>query len=287
MLKWIKTFKAYFLATGYSGALLLVHPVLIVLVTRRRSLDAAAEVDSSSIIQIGFMAICILFLVREYIFKTNKFLKRILYHSPIKYMLIFIGLSFLSALWSVSPPLTIYRSFECLVFLLLIIFTLKNLITRYSYQQVIKWTIFFAFWNLLIGIIYRFRAVGFTTFSIPFNPSRLFFPLFFFIIILLSNKLYNKAITFLVVILGFSNKIFIGIALGFISFLKGGFRQKLIIIIAGLALIFLVFSLGLDSILLNSNFGTFLKNSGICLYEGRRKLSLLYLSCDSNCGTCF
>ena len=179
--------KGFITAAGMSGVLLLFHPVLILFVTRKKVLSNAAIVDTSSAVQIVFLAVCAFVIFRELALFKQALLKKMLLKSPFKYLLFFNAFCFLSAFWSSNVFLTMYRSIECLVFLLLITITIKKIIQKFSYSLVIKWTIWFAFWNLFVGILLRLKLAGLGGVSIPFIPSRLFFPLFFFIIIIMGR----------------------------------------------------------------------------------------------------
>ena len=246
--------KGFITAAGIPGMLLLFNPVLIVLVTRSRDTSYLSQVDASSVFQIVFLVGCTLVVFRELFYFKQVLLKKMLINSPFKYFLFFNAICFLSAFWSPNVLLTIYRSFECLVFLLLITITVKKLIQQFSYTLVIKWTIWYAFWNLFVGILLRLKIIGLLSISIPFLASRLFFPLFFFIIIIMGNRLLPKIITAAIVLLGFSNKIFIGVALGFLSFIYGSVRSKIFIIISLLVISFPLMYFGLDELLLNTLF---------------------------------
>ena len=246
--------KTFFWAAGLTGFLLLFHPVLIMLITRGRDLSQAATVDSSSQIQIVYIFICAFVIFNELITNNQVILKKMILSSPIKFLFLFNILSFISAFWSTNPVLTLYRSFECLTFLLLINLTIKKLLVKFTYTQVINWTIWFAFWNLFTGILFRYALIGISSLSIPFLPSRLFFPLFFFIIIILGKKRLPKIVVLCVSILGFSNKIFIGIALGFIAFVRGSLKNKLTSLIAFIILGFMLVLFDSDKLLLNTLF---------------------------------
>lgn len=247
--------KGFITAAGIPGMLLLFHPVLIVFVTRGRVLSDASAVDTSSAIQIVFLAVCAFVIFRELVLFKQVLLKKMLINSPFKYLLFFNAFCFLSAFWSPNAYLTIYRSFECLVFLLLITITIKKLIQKFNYPSVIKWTIWFAFWNLSVGILFILKLAGLgSVLSIPFSPSRLFFPLFFFIILILGNKLLPKIITGVIVLIGFSNKIFIGVALGFLSFFSGSKANKLLIVFVFIFVGFFIMYIGIEEVLLNTLF---------------------------------
>lgn len=254
MMRFIKTFRRFLFAVGLPGALLIFYPLLIVLVTRGRGLSNAANVDSSSLIQIAFVVICTFIIQRDLRSRPQRFLRKMLFGSPLLIFLIYILFCFLSALWSNNYFLTLYRAFECLIFLLLITTTVKKLIERYDYETVIKWTIWFAFWNLFIGILLRIKVSGIASITIPFKASRLVFPLFFFIIVILGKKLIPKVLSLFLIIIGLSNKIFIGVVLGSLGFFKGSVRGKLFIVFVLIGLGFLVANIGLDNLLLNTLF---------------------------------
>ncbi|MFK7833712.1 MAG: O-antigen ligase family protein [Winogradskyella sp.] len=246
--------KSFIFAAGLPGALLLFYPVLIILVTRGRVLKNASSVDGSSVIQIVYLGLCTLILFREYTSRPQYFLKKILFRSPFVFLIIYIFICFFSTLWSSNLFLTFYRSFESLIFLLLITMTIKKLIETFDYSTVIKWTIWFAFWNLFIGVLFRIKVAGFSSLTLPFMPSRLFFPLFFFVIIILGKKMLPKVLSFFIVLLGFSNKIYIGVSLGLLGLVKGSLRGKILVVFALVVLGFLISYIGINDLLLNTLF---------------------------------
>ena len=254
MVKLLLRIKQFIMAAGLPGVLLLFFPIIILIVTRRRVLTEATTVDASSTVQIVFIGLCSLVLT-HFLFRNSKVLiTKILFNSPLVFFLLYIILCFFSAFWSPNSFLTLYRSLECLVFLVLIVVVLSNLVQRYSLDTIILWSIYFAFWNLIIDMFYRFKITGFNPFTLPFRPSRLFFPLFFFLILFLGKKTLPKLLSVVVSILGFSNKIFFGVALGFLSFLLGDIKNKLLFFLVIILLGFLIAYIGVDELLLNTVF---------------------------------
>lgn len=251
MIKWFKLFKNYFTAAGITGALLLLYPVLIMLLTRKRALDEAASVDASAGIQILFIGFCFFIITTQY--SKHKILyKKMLIQSPSFFLILYTVLGFLSFLWSSGPTLTLYRSFECLTFLLLITDVMIKLMTRYDYKTIVKWVIFFALWNLSVDIILRLKTMGASYFSNPFAASRLFFPLFFFIFLILGRKKIPKLIMLVFAVLGLSNKVFFGIAGGLSSFAFGKTKYKIIFVSVTVTIMLAVSYIGLDNVLLNT-----------------------------------
>lgn len=261
MLKLIKVFKGYFAAAGITGKLLLLYPVMIALLTRKRALDKASVIDASASLQIIFMFICFFIITRRY--KKNKlFFKKILFNSPSFFLILYTVLGFLSTLWSSGPTLTLFRSFECLTFILLITDVIIVLIRRYSPDVIVKWIIFYGLWNLAAGILLRVKLIGLDFFLDPFVANRLFFPLFFFIFLILGTKKIPKIIMLVFGILGLSNKVFFGIAAGLSSFVFGKTKYKLLFIFITTVIIVAVSYIGLDNLLLNT------------LYYGRESVGL-------------
>ena len=250
----LRKLKSYIFACGLSSFFLLIHPLLIVIVSRGRNLNKSGYLDGSSFIQILFLSIILFYLLSFYLKNGLGFTRMILFNSPLFFFLLYIVLCSISTFWSENPYLTFYRSIESFTFLLLIVTVIANLFQKYNLQDIISWTIFFAFWNLTVDILYHLKLTGQLPFSIPFLPSRLFFPLFIFIIFSFAKKTILKILTFLIIILGLSNKIFIGIALSFFSLAFGDFKNKIKFLGFIIFSIFLLFSFGVEDLLLNTIF---------------------------------
>ena len=249
----LKKLRSYIFAAGHLSFFLLFHPLLVLIVSRGRSLNQSSSVDGSSIIQILYLSIILLYLLSYYLKNGMQFSKVILFKSPITFFFAYIVLCSISTLWSINPYLTFYRSIESITFLFLIITTINQLIHKYNIEDVISWTIFYAFWNLIIDTLYHLK-LGQFPFSIPFLPSRLFFPLFIFIIINFSKGKFVKFTAFFLVLLGLSNKIFIGIAVSFFSFMFGNLKNKLKFVLFVTILIVSMVSFGFEDFLLNTLF---------------------------------
>ncbi|WP_406684199.1 O-antigen ligase family protein [Seonamhaeicola sp. MEBiC1930] len=243
----------YLRATGLSGLLLLMYPVLIMVIIRGRTLDQAESVDVAAGIQIIYIVICFIVSINQ-IKKRVSLFKKILFIKPTTYLLTFTFLGFFSAIWSSSPILSFYRSFECLVFILLITNVIVNLVIKYDLQYIVKWVVFYALWNLTINIFLKIKLIGFGYLLYPFTASRLFFPLFFFFFIFLIDKKYLKFLILVFALLGLSNKIYFGVAIGSLGLVFGTDRNIIILLLIFLILSLLFFAVGIDEFLLNSLF---------------------------------
>ena len=247
-----KKIKFLFLAGGTAGQILLLYPLLLTLVQRGRDLNSAASFDTSALIQVLYVFVSFV-LVYSYQSKLNQieviyFLKK----SPIRHFTYFSLVCALSAFWSPNAFLTIYRSIEVFVFTYIIITLAITLCNSYNVRTVLIWLIYFAFFNLLMGILFRIKLEGMATFRVPFLASRLFFPLFFFIICFYSNNFWTKSFAIILVVLGLSNKIFIGIAVGFFVYLLSYRKMRLGLIIFGISFVFILVLGGLERLLLNT-----------------------------------
>ena len=240
-----------FLATGFSGVLLLLYPVMIFIITRKRSLNSASQVDTSAGIQIIF-AIIALFLGLRFFLKNTQILKNFVLKGPTLFLVCYTLLGLLSAFWSSNPTLTIYRAIECLAFLLLIHMVVIKMIDKYDFKSIIVWVAFYAVWNLVFDALTLIKFRGFDFLIYPFTASRLFFPLFFFIFMFLVNSKSLKVLMLLFAILGLSNKIYFGICAGMISLIFSGHKYKFYFIFIAIFLYFLYLFLGIEDLLLST-----------------------------------
>lgn len=241
-------------AAGIEGKLLLVYPVMMAFITRGNAKVSDAVVQTSITLQIVYSFIIMMILVSQFQNGKINHIISIIKSSPLSYFFVFIALSFLSFLWSSNPILTLYRSFEMFVFTWLILSVIYNLFSLYTLDQVIQWLIFYAFWNLVVHTIERFLLTSGNPFIIPFLPSRLFFPLFSFIILFYAKNIKSKIITMSVVIFGISTKVFLGLSLGFLSFIFGNSKVKALFIFLLFGLVFLLLFIDLEELLFNTVF---------------------------------
>ncbi len=108
-----------------SAFLLLVSPFFIFVVGRRRASEEFASVDASAALQIAFVALCGLWVL----YRMPRIWRRtapVLFAPPAIYVTLLMILAFISTAWSMYPSLTLYRSLEACVYLLLIIDVLTS-----------------------------------------------------------------------------------------------------------------------------------------------------------------
>ncbi len=101
-----------------SEWLLLLFPVFLRAVYRRRGLDAVAEVDASAMLQVGMTAICGLYAVHRWT-SAGQSLRRALTRTSLVWLSLYGLLAVVSAAWSGMPELTLFRGGQVLVYLVL------------------------------------------------------------------------------------------------------------------------------------------------------------------------
>jgi hypothetical protein len=138
----VKPFWELMQASGTAGCLLWFHPVFLAIISRQRDIEEYATVDRSALLQIGFVCVCAVYLAFA-VSPYKRGLPKILFRPPLIYFLIYVGICTLSSIWSIYPLYTVWRSFECLVFLLLITVALDNL--RRFPEDIVEWIVGRAF----------------------------------------------------------------------------------------------------------------------------------------------
>lgn len=216
--------KDLFIAAGLPGYLLFLKNILLFFIKRRRDLDEYTAVDDSAFIQIIYISL-VFFICLYIIFKDHR-KSRFLFSTPQIFLFIYIGVCFVSMLWTPNIFLTGFRAFESLTYLILISIIAYNLFIKLHYQDIIEWCMLWiiweVFWSLAIGV--KFDGLGFLAW--PFASVNLSLPMFFFFALLLTRRIYVKYIILVFAILMVKNATFFGIALGLFGFYFGNSRYK-------------------------------------------------------------
>jgi hypothetical protein len=103
-----------------SALFLLGYPILFAIVFRQRGHVDYTVVDFSAKIQIIFLSVAALWALNRMVQLKRAFLNLLL-RAPLSYLFAYMLLGLTSVLWSSHPVMTLYRSIEGLVFLVLII----------------------------------------------------------------------------------------------------------------------------------------------------------------------
>jgi hypothetical protein len=121
--------------------LLLAYPVFLAIVARRRDADDVFTIDSSAIMQIGFVVMMGLFCVVRLI-THGRALLRVVFSWPAGWIAAYALFAFASAAWSSRPDFTLYRAVEMTVFLLV---TVEAVYRLADVTDVLRFQLLYAF----------------------------------------------------------------------------------------------------------------------------------------------
>lgn len=265
------TIRRFFLVKGVPVKLLLLYPIILALISRQRDLKQVSNIDSSAAIQVLFTLVVFIFCVRELV--SNSILRILIQKSPLKWFLLYIVLSLLSALWSLDVRMTLYRSFENLSFLLLIASSVSILYRRLrSIDLIVKWVLYYAILLIIAGTLKRVLLWGLPLFSIEtILLEQMNSTPFFFLALLLPIGIYLRGVILPISIFSLSNTAYFGMFLG--SLTLGRTNKKIRFSLAVLAVILTIFTYtrGFDNLLQQTFF--YGKNGvGVEYTSGRNKI---------------
>ncbi|WP_282776963.1 O-antigen ligase family protein [Phaeodactylibacter xiamenensis] len=247
------TFYQFHKYGGLAGFLLYFNSILMLFLRRRREIEEVATVDTSALIQIVYAMVC--FLVGIAGFTSNKRVREIQLKTPLKFLLGFHILALISTIWSVSPSLTGYRSFECIAYTLLIATALNNVIRKNGVEVLVKWVLFYATIAIIASIIGRARLGGMDIFSLQtlFTEQMNSTPYFFFAL-LLPASFVSKALILSISIFSLSNTAYAGMGLGSYGLSSGNRWLKIIFFTSIILLIAFLSIYGVNAFLQNTLF---------------------------------
>jgi len=225
-----------------------------------RSKADPSAIDPSAVIFIAYSISC--FVVGWYflfykkdirkLYESNMFLK-----TPLLWFVLYTILGFISALWSLEFKLSLFRAFECMAMLLLIMATLKQLF-KHGLNNVIKWSIYYVFITVIVRFIqYYFTGAGLDDSAEGgsiFRSSQMIATIFFFLAIFHARKGYMKWTIIVIALLSLSTTGYIGMAIGLISLYFGNVKYKSVGLIIGVVIILMISFIGLNPFLKNTVF---------------------------------
>lgn len=225
---------------GTSGVLLLAQPLINLIFSRQRSLDAYSAVDASALVFILYAIIC--FIVAFRTIENHRFLVKILFCSPLVLFVLYTAYGTLSMFWSVNLMLTGFRSFECLSMLMLIVASIGTLIESYGIKRAFQWSMLFVVSNILFSIISRLMWT--TDIFVILEGSQMMATCFFYLALFwVPLRWYNYLIMLFSFFSG-STVAYIGMALGSISILWTRGKYRFYAVFAALTVVLLVCYIG-------------------------------------------
>lgn len=242
--------KDFFLSGEFAGALILFNPILMMWISRGRNPDEYDAIDTSAMIQMLYAGI--VFLVGIYYIYNSVLAQKILFSTPLRYLLIYSVLGVISMIWSINWKVSLYRGFECIAYQLVIVSLFDRLIRRLSILHTVQWILYYAVFIMLISVYRRMQWSGLTIgliFSEQFNSTpfffiALFFPAFWGIkYFILGSSILSQ-----------SNTAYAGMAAGLLAFREGKNWMKALLVLILLLSLLAIFVLGVDNILQNTIF---------------------------------
>lgn len=239
-------------STSIPGWLLLARPVIYILFSRRRDLNAYSAVDFSSMVFILYAFIAFIIGVKALSKSETGFGNTILTKSPISVFIIYSVFGIASMFWSVIPSLSGFRAFECIAMTLLIVAVIQNLFETGNLKYVILWSLFYCTWDAIWSIL---RTAQWTlNISNLLEASQMMSTSFFFMALYFAPRLWYNYLIIIMSIFSMSTVAYIGMGLGLMSsFWKEG-RTRTIAIFAGFGLLIAIVGIGPYTILKNTIF---------------------------------
>jgi hypothetical protein len=220
-------------SAGPCGWLLLAKPVLYLLTARGRDLDQYATVDASAAINIAYTFVCFLAVIVESTKRQHSRLgNAVLSKTPMFWFLIYTVYGFISMVWSVNMQLTVYRAFECLAMMLLMLMVWQRLFAKHNMDRVMEWCILWVGLQVVCQIISTLR---WTTDPLRvLGASQTVATTFFFMALYHSHKRWIHWLIIVMAIMSGSTVAYIGMAIGTISIFWGKAKYKVPVFIFAL-----------------------------------------------------
>lgn len=230
----IKAFYDLAAIGGTSGILLLIRPLIYLIFSRRRDLNAYSSVDASAMVFILYAIICFFIAARD-LNRNNKTLGRdIFMHSPVLWITLYTLLGMVSMLWSVNLQLTGFRAFECLSMIMLMVAIAQNLFYQGGCKLAIQWTLLYVTVDIIFSLL---RALSYTTNIFELlQTSQMTATTFFYIALFQSGKRWWNYLIIAMSIFSMSTVAYVGMALGSISTFFGNPKYRVTVFLGSLIL---------------------------------------------------
>lgn len=232
--RWITSFCGLVNTAGICGWLLIARPVVYLIFSRRRDLNAYATVDASAFVFIIYAVMCFFFSLRELNNKEADFGRSLIYRSPLFWFVLYTVLGAISMLWSVNLELTGFRAFECFSMLTLIVAIIQKLFEQDDYDIIIRWTLLYVTVDIVFSLI---RALSYTTdVMMLLQTSQMMSTVFFFMTLYDTHKRWYHYFIWAMAIFSMSTTAYIGMALGCISLFWGKEKYRIHVLIGSIIL---------------------------------------------------
>jgi len=267
--------RQFFTIAGLPGFVLLLRTIVMALISRQRSFEDVATVDTSATIQIALTVIA--FMVAFYSFQKDPGIRKLIFHTPLLWFLLYTLWAAVTSLWSVNALMSSYRAFETLAWFMLIGAVITRLYERLEIFEIIRWILYFALFTILFNTLNRARQFGFSLFSFDtLRMEQMWSTPFFFLALLLPVGILAKTILLPISIFSLSNTAYAGMAGGLFTLFTGKGLTRKIFILGIIILLAAISLVGTEKILKDTIFyGK--KGVGIEYTSGRDKITLQVL----------
>lgn len=241
--QWLRFAKA----GGICGVLLLIRPLVYLLFSRRRDLDAYSAIDFSALVFIAYAFVCFIVAWKSLSKSNSPFGRLLMTKTPLVWFIVFTIYGGMSMLWSVSFTLTAFRAFECMAMILLIVAIMQSLFTTCRTDKIIDWVILYVVVEILFSLLRTLRWT--TSPSVLLESSQMMSTVFFFLALYYPKKRWYHYLIMIMALFSGSTVAYIGMAAGSISVLWTNTKHKVPIFLGVLAVATTIVVIGPEKVL--------------------------------------
>ena len=238
--------------TSPVGWILLARPVIYFIFTRRRDLDSYSSVDMSAMIFILYAFVAFWMACIDIFRSESGFGRAVTSRSPILWFLIYSVFGVVSMAWSVNPPLTGFRAFECVATALLIVAVVQDLFDRGSLKFVMTWSLLYCVWDTICSLIRMGQWAP--DLATLLQASQMMSTCFFFIAFYFIPRRWYNWLVMVMSIFSMSTVAYIGMILGCISGFWTNVKGKLMTGVIAFIILLGVIAIGPYRIIKNTIF---------------------------------
>lgn len=244
---------------GKIGVLLLCYYLIELFFARQRDASQAASIDLSAMVSIIYSFVCLyvgygLCHKPRYSSLTNK----IVFHSPLKWFFLYTIWGGITSIWSISLPMTAFRSIECLGILFLMLAVVERLVVSKGENSTLEWVSTFVFLSIIIRFVIYITRGAEISIEVGdagvFQCAQFIAPIFFYLPLYVTTPWLIKAIIYGMAVFSMSTTGYIGMALGAVSTFWGNKKIRFFAIIGTLVLLGFMVTWGGEKILQNTIF---------------------------------
>jgi hypothetical protein len=237
---------------GWAGYLLFLGDLLQFVFRRQRAAAEYASVDDGATIQILYVVVCFVYAGWYLASPRNRQVSGLLLSNPMVFLVLYIVLCLVSALWSPNPMYSAFMAFQCLSFLMLVVAAVYEVNRRCSSQDVIEWVMLWVVWTISWSVLFSVRSFGV---GYLFSAARLSSGVFFFLALYLcKRRLFGWLVVAFTMLAG-ARKNYWGIIPGLLFGAVLGDRKSKVLAFAfaGTLTIFILF-FGVEDVIQNTLF---------------------------------